>query len=256
MAAEKTAIEKDIEDYLNSQIKPGDDLTNLIANASMEALTGWESTVTATPSLNENVAEVYQNSFDIHQTLHKLPKGRYTLTAQAFQRCGWGAAGYDGGSGTNVNVYLYANENATKIHHIADCAQTEPLYTDGSDTPAYPYDSYDAQLGYFPNSMAGANVYFSADTLNYRVELSFFLQGEDKQDVTLGLRGGSTDGGWWTLFDNFTLRYHGNNAADYAFALDDLKAQIDATIADQTVTTELTDRIAADYARVDQAYAR
>lgn len=242
VATEKEAIEQMITEYVNSRLQPDTDITAMIENAGFDnGATGWTQVVDKTPTISEGVAEVYQGAFDIQQTLRNMPKGRYTLSVQAFQRCGWGLSGF--GNEDNIALTLYANENTKKCHHIGDFCSAEGYYVDPSGENGYPYDSYDAERGYYPNSMTGAAAAFAKSPDTYKTTLDFFLLGESKQDLTIGLRNDRSDGGWWCLFDNFTLYYHGNNASDYIDGLNELIAKLEATIDGEAITIECQNKV-------------
>lgn len=236
VAALKEKIENAIAAHLNAQIKPGDDLTHLLINPSFEDnANGWDTNGYDAPGgLGDKLAEYFQKNFNLSQTLRSMPKGRYTLTCQGFQRR------------STVNAVLYANNDEKLLHHVRDFEREEGLYSDGSGN--WPQDSNNDGM-FCPNSTAGSNTWFTSGETDedgnplYTNILDFFLLDGEKNDVTLGVK--SDNNGDWTLVDNFTLTYHGNNAEDYAPALEALIAELNEVITpengdEQYVTKKLS----------------
>lgn len=233
VAQAKDDIQSMIAAYLNAAIKPGDDLTYMIVNANFdENADGWDRNGYGNPGYNAQCVEYFQKNFNFSQTLKGMPKGRYTLTVQGYQRR------------STVNAVLYANENEKLLWNVKDQAQDPGFY---SEQEGYPYDSYDAAVGYYPNSMDGARAWFDAETEDgepfYTNKLDFFLTAAESNDLTIGVR--SSDNGDWCLFDNFTLVYHGNNASDYAVTLNELIEQIETLMEEGYPTEQLLKNVDA-----------
>lgn len=231
VAAAKDKIAGIIANYLNAAIKPQSDLTYLLVNPNFdENYNGWDMNGYNNPGYSYSEVEYFQKNFNVSQTLKAMPKGRYTLTVQGYQRR------------SEVNAVLYANENEVKLWNVRDKANDEG-YFPGAGDGAYPSDSYTEGVGYYPNSMEGARQWFDAFeedgvTPLYTNTLDFFLTESDVTDLTIGVK--SADNGDWCLFDNFTLYYHGNRAEDYANGLEELIEELDNTMAEGYVTVALT----------------
>ncbi len=220
VAAAKDKIATMIANYLNAAIKPNSDLTSMLVNPNFdENADGWDYEYNGqkvTPGYNFSEIEYFQKSFNVRQTLKAMPKGRYTLTVQGYQRR------------SEVNAVLYANENEVKLWNVRDKAN-ETGYFAGDGTGGYPNDSYSDGV-YYPNSMEGARQWFDAfeedgETPLYTNTLEFYLLDAETNDLTIGVK--SSDNGDWCLFDNFTLYYHGNSAKDYADGLKKLIDELD-----------------------------
>ncbi|MCQ2197051.1 MAG: hypothetical protein MJZ60_05990 [Bacteroidaceae bacterium] len=231
VAAAKDKIATMIANYLNASIKPNSDLTAMLVNPNFdENYDGWDYEFNGnkvTPGYSFSEIEYFQKSFNVRQTLKAMPKGRYTLTVQGYQRR------------STVNAVLYANENEVLLYNVRDFAN-ETGYFAGEGNGAYPSDSYDQNAGvYYPNSMEGARQWFDAvdeeGTPLYTNTLEFYLLDAEATDLTIGVK--SSDNGDWCLFDNFTLFYHGNSAKDYADGLQKLIDELDELMADGVVAT-------------------
>lgn len=235
----QTEVEDIVAAYMNATIVPNSDLTAMLINPNFDDnANGWNTNGYPNPKWADHVAEYFQQSFNLSQTLKKLPRGRYTLTCRGFQRRG------------TINAYLYANNEQVLLHNVRDFAAEPGFYSDGEN---YPYDSYTEGVGYYPNSTIGAYTWFNAEVEEpmYVNKLDFFLTEADQNDVIIGVR--SDDNGDWCLFDDFQLYYHGNNAADYADALNELMAQLDEKMEDGYPTAALKKDATAAKAAAKQA---
>ena len=227
VAAFKDEVAGMIAQYLNAAIKPGSDLTNYIVNANFDDnANGWDLNGFTNPGYSFSEVEYFQKNFNMSQTLKSMPKGHYTLTAQAFQR------------GSTAAV-LYANDNVLQVADILS-PQSSQAYFPGEGN--WIYDIYDESTGFYsPNSMEGARQWF--DAVNdegmpfYTNTLDFFLTENDVNDLTIGIRSDNNTN--WCLFDNFTLYYHGNNASDYADGLNKLIEELDGLMAEGYPTAKL-----------------
>lgn len=216
-----------IAQYQNTAIKPNSDLTSLLLNPNFdENADGWDRNGFDNPGYSYSEVEYFQKNFNMSQTLKAMPKGRYTLTAQAFQR------------GSSAAV-LYANENEMQVADVWS-PQSTVAYFPGEDN--WIYDSYDSSTGYFsPNSMEGARQWFDALDENgtplYTHTLEFFLTEQEVTDLTIGIRSDNNTN--WCLFDNFTLYYHGNSAKDYADGINKLINELDQMMDEGYPTAKL-----------------
>ena len=230
VVAFKDEVASMIAQYLNAAIKPGSDLTNLIVNANFDDnANGWDLNGFANPGYSYSEVEYFQKNFNVSQTLKSLPKGRYTLTVQGYQRH------------SHITAVLYANENETLLWDVKALANSTGYFA-GDGAGGYPNDSYDSATGlYWPNSMEGARQWFDAvdeeGTPLYTNTLEFFLTEQEATDLTIGVRcNNNTD---WCLFDNFTLFYHGNKATDYADGIYKLIEELDELMAEGYPTAKL-----------------
>ncbi len=228
VAAAKDAIASMIANYLNASIKPGDDLTAMISNPNFEEnADGWDRNGFDNPGYSYSCVEYFQKNFNFSQTLKGMPKGRYTLTCQGYQR-----------RGSGINAVLYANDNEILLHDVRDEAR-DPGYF--GDDGAYPHDSHGDE-GFYPNSMEGASLWFAAEDVEeplYLNKLDFFLTDSESTDLTIGVRSSANSD--WCLFDNFQLIYHGNRAEDYAEAIQELIEEINELMQEGYPTKTLND---------------
>ena len=204
------------------------EVTNLIYNPSFQLYTmnddgtatlslsndGWtiEGGGGATSGLN---FEVFDDSTDIHQTLHGLPAGYYRLVFNGFYRAGditpAALARRDsvGGMPLNAEVYLKSGENqwTETLHSIFDEVYEGPKYDDGdsfiSDTLLT--DMADMVYRIIVNNVAGARAAFE----DGRYESSFSFQVAEGEEPVLGMRKMSKIMHDWTCIDNFRLYYLG-----------------------------------------------
>ncbi len=228
-----------IADYLGTEgnIKDGDDVSILIRNNDFDTdFSGWtyntapnwggdgnagggENTLEGKPTMAEIAsgnAEYYWTAFDINQTIKSMPVGLYKLTLQVFERD-------DAGDGIDAVMYasIGGSEQTELVTDIYRDAQDEMQYSTGAGASVWPDDTYTDGIGYTPNSMAGANVYFYEGLYT----TTFNILVTERGDLTIGLRkDNATD---WVLFDTFRLVYQGNSADVYADYIDELIAQAD-----------------------------
>lgn len=142
-------------------------------------LPAWQGVVSAT---NEGVAEIWNGAFRTYQVLPDMPAGEYTLTANAFYRCG------------NND---YARENMKG-------AETSPeLYTASifiNDTKKAVAGLFDGGVETAPNSMAEANAAFEAG-----LYLNTVTTNHPGGDLVIGIMNTGSYHDEWCCFDNFKL---------------------------------------------------
>ncbi|MDE7386986.1 MAG: hypothetical protein K2N28_07590 [Muribaculaceae bacterium] len=137
---------------------------------------GWQGAITA---IADGVGEVYNGAFNLYQTINDCPAGEYTLTANAFYRCGYNEFAKENMTdGKNHNAYIYIN--STKV-------AVEGLFDNHPDAA--------------PNSTGEAsNAFGNGEYLN---TVKFTLA--EAGDIVIGITntGGYNDE--WCCFDNFKL---------------------------------------------------
>lgn len=170
------------------------DLTFMLQNADLAAATGWSES----PTISYGVGEFYEKTFDMNQTLTKMPAGAYELKAQGFQRPGTSANVYTAwNNGTdNVTTTLYMRSVSTKLCNIMADAQSKKL--GGAESTV-------ATNVYIPNNMQAASIYFGKGLYENAVSDTLKRQASLK----IGLKCTSSSSSYWTIFDNFRLYYHG-----------------------------------------------
>ena len=159
-------------------------------------LPSWQGHIAA---VGDGVGEVWNAAFNLYQVIPDLPAGEYTLSANAFYRCGkndFAKANMTAEKPENYSAYIYINGTTKKV---------AGLFDGGKETA--------------PNSMAEANAAFAAGEY-----LNTVTVNHPGGDLVLGIKntGGYDDE--WCCFDNFTLT--GPNGAiavpngDFAQGLD------------------------------------
>lgn len=136
---------------------------------------GWQGVVTAS---SDGVAEIWNGAFRLYQVFNNMPAGEYTLSCNAFYRCGnndFSKANMP----TNADLYkayIFVNDNQKKVAGLFD----------GRDTA--------------PNGRAEANAAFSAG--EYANELTVNHPGGD---MVIGIANTGCYDDEWCCFDNFKL---------------------------------------------------
>jgi len=157
--------------------------------------TGWTEG-TAIPTVNSTYqnAEFFKKKNSALQTISNLPAGSYKLTVQAFFRPkGNNQAEIDKHkNGTEViEGYVVAGEEEIKI---------KSLFSE-------PNNATVGQSNGYPNSMEGANAYFTTYPESYMNEVCFTIT--DQTTIQIGIDVRSGDGDRWACWDNFKLYKEG-----------------------------------------------
>ena len=135
----------------------------------------WQGALAAT---DFGVAEVWCGAFNLYQVIPDLPAGDYTLTANAFYRCGNNdfAKSYQTGKPELNTTVIYAGEATQTVKGLFEGRTTAP------------------------NSLAEANDAFNAG--EYVNTLTFKHNGGD---LAIGIRNTGCYDDEWSAFDNFKL---------------------------------------------------
>lgn len=192
--AETKALQNALTQFMNDNAseETGYDFTSYLTNPEMETnTTGWTATV-GTASFQYNVAEFYDQDFDISQTV-KVPNGHYKITVQGFYRTAGNDSGASYKAGTEtIPALFYANKAQTPLLS---------LYTFTSDTMGITSDQV---LNGYVNMRVSSDEAF---TNGYYVnELDVIVLDST---LTLGLKVEGHEGSSWCAFRNFTLTYYG-----------------------------------------------
>ena len=203
-----------VEAYQKSQIdlaqagQPAN-LTFLITNSSFTRYNiGWQGAeipavrttadVMATYVGYENeTAEQFSRSFDIWQELLHMPRGTYTLTANAFYRAGAISDAYNAWQAESpsiMNAQLYLGNASTAIMN---------LYS----SDAYTYSPYN-----YPDNLSSASTAFNTHDRYADNSVTFTLATDDSP-LRLGIRKLNTIDADWVAYDHFQLHYLGDATA-------------------------------------------
>ncbi len=184
--------------------------TPLITNASYDddESDGWSGT---SATVDYGVAEIYSwdaNTFDYYQTISSLPQGVYRVGVTGFYR-----------SGTNaVDCENYLNGAATQYVtlYATGGGQTNtaplPLQHSGVSSTSLGGSTYSSSLGYVPNSMEAANIYFEAGQYTPAQTL---ISVDSEGTLTIGLQKTQSATDNWAIWDNWTLEYLGAGSDAY-----------------------------------------
>jgi len=191
--AENGKINTEVKNYPEPSTSNSDH-TSFIVNPNFEGSTtsGWEGT-TMTTDYEE--VEKWNANFDFHQSIEGLPEGEYLLTCQGFYRLGSSnnAIAQRSKGNESLNAILYATstlESAnTNLPSILDEAGKKGAV--GINTT----------LGYIPNTMEQAAIYFTAGL--YPASLKVRVDADGK--LTIGVKKSTLVSNDWTIFDNFRL---------------------------------------------------
>ena len=196
------------------------DATALIKNPNFDdaSYDGWDGTapnMTGSGSHGPaNVAEHYNKTFDTYQTLTGLPNGVYAMKAHTFFR--GTLDDYLNNLNQNCYPYLYAVTSDTLkalFNNAWAPLNTESMAgdTEFGTTASESSTVLNGQTVYIPNDPSAFRLYEERGMY----ETNLFFEVTDGQ-ATLGIKKdnleGTTD---WAVFDTFTLKFYGNEAASF-----------------------------------------
>ena len=183
------------------------DITHLLTNADFAdgTLAGWTLTTNATTyrgTLAYGCFEVWNHTFRLSQTLPGMPRGKYTLQVQGFYRNG----GKANSASTDVNALLFIGNETTPIAPISRAANAAT-----SDGDWYAYETNKN----VPNNMEAAAAAFNT-LRRYRPttsvnSLAVTYDPEEDGVLTLGLKKTKAVNDDWTIINQFTLIYTGED---------------------------------------------
>ena len=174
-----------LADYFTAMMDEDTEWTSLITNADFSSMdaTGWQG---STPSLESNVGEFFNCTFNTYQNLTGLENGYYLLYVQGFYRDGSASEAYERSTQgeTVLRTYLYANSSKVLLRS---------LYSDGEDMGT--------ANGYADNrTQAEAAFNTSADTY-----ANYLIAEVDDGTLRIGLRKTASSTYDWACFNNFRL---------------------------------------------------
>lgn len=198
---------------------PGTSFTYKIVNPGFDDNTkdGWTFD-TAEPGVNFNVMEVYNATFNVHQTITGLPAGTYKLTVSGFHRAkvNDGGAAYNAGTEV-INAALYASTSEeTKETFLPSLYSIKGVTVTGGGK----------LLNGYVDNMEGANQAFGAGNYtNVTVRGIVVTDGS----LTIGVKTlGDRVDRCWTIWDNFQLTYQGEGeSAVFQEMIDEVEQKLD-----------------------------
>lgn len=212
------------------------DLTHIIENPSFDNddMTGWKGTTAGFNTADATgVAELYnQANFDFYQILTGLNNGMYKVGVTGFYRAGKPDNAYtlytSENPSENLHVFLYAKsgENQASVQLSSICeGMSENKIDIGSNRESMVGNTY-----YVPNDMVSAAAYLTASRYT---PTEVYIKVTDGT-LRLGLQKNRHISADWTLFDNFTLTYYGDDSnkqpTDNAVGISTTEKDMETTI--------------------------
>lgn len=217
------------------------DITHLLVNPGFDNNTpdGWRGIGT----INHRVVEFYQRTFDMRQRVAGLPAGKYVLKAQGFERprSNDGGAAYRAGT-EQISAHIYAKANSFPERS----ASFRSLYqhtVSGTGT-----------IGGYLNTMAAASTYFHASAQNFAITVSDILLNQG-DTLVIGAKSDFQQSGYWALFDNFRLEYHGQFTADDLAVSINQQIDIAQSLLEKKIQNSVRDQINTAIVNAQQALA-
>ena len=228
---------------LAGEIKPGTDITFLLNNPGFTTgtttnPTGWtinNGSMTELRTSTHNI-ETYHKAFDLSQTLKQMPAGVYDVTLQGFAR-------HDDANDTE-STWLYGGITKAFLIDLDNDVEQKVTeenrnYVEGMTQMGD--SNYDNSRGitmddegntlYQCNGMTGAYYWFQAtnpktDELFYTNHVKVIL--DKVGDLTIGIHCQSVND--WVIFDNFALKYMGQDAEVLVAQLQEKLDEFDALV--------------------------
>lgn len=149
---------------------------------------GWQGVIGA---VGEGVGEVWNGAFRLYQVVADAPAGEYTLTCNAFYRCGNNDYTVENmpGNADLHKAYIFLGDAKEAVEGLYDNGQTRPA--EGED--------FDAAK-HAPNLLGEANAAFAAG--KYVNTVKFSHKGGN---LVFGIANPGCYNDEWTAFDNFIL---------------------------------------------------
>lgn len=189
------------------------DLTSKIVNANYDDgnNNGWSGTA---PGFGYGAAEHYNKTYNSYQQLTGMSNGVYAISLSAFYRSGWADVSYQHWKNKDAKadyakIYAVTGEDSVRTAIMSPFEGIAPNDSKGGNESTVVDGDY---TYYIPNNMETAANYFNAGFYADNKVLIGITDGT----LTIGLEKTQTsDGGDWTLFDNWKLTYYGNKADAY-----------------------------------------
>lgn len=215
------------------------DMTSLIQNSTYdEGVSGWSGDEAAWGGDQGAIAELFGKNFNYYQEFSGLPAGTYEVSVQAFYRSGSAANDYSTLDSINTShAFLYAAAingtdsvmNAKAIQRLASITKNEAYIAEGfvgsieesmegyavayTDTVDKGTESESYLRTFVPNTMGTANDQFMN---GYFADNKVIVKLAEGETLRIGLLKTTLVENDWTIFDNWTLTYFGNNSGKEA----------------------------------------
>lgn len=184
---------------------PVQDMSYMIKDYDFKSTDGWTTTHNYTTyNARYAIAEQYDCTFDVYQTVTGLPTGWYNLTCQAF---------YKNRQGDQNTVYpvLYAQSGGTTA------SKKVMYYTDDKEALDYMHlttitENFAGKTPHwdegYPSNYGTAHLAFEYGLYKDNSVWIYVADGT----LRVGIRKLNASSKDWTAFDNFQLMYYGENA--------------------------------------------
>ena len=163
---------------------------------------GWTWTNSGNCNTRCECMEVWNGTFDIHQTIKNAPQGKYRLSVQAYFRTGdnnWAYQDYVNHQ-ESITAYLYADKTEQKLVSVYSASMTQDIG-----------NCFESGGKYFPNGMESARIFF--DNGKYWNTIEFEASG----DFDIGLKCSEQNYSSWAIWDNWKLEYYGDSADIFGY---------------------------------------
>ena len=163
---------------------------------------GWTWTNSGNCNTRCECMEVWNGTFDIHQTIKNAPQGKYRLSVQAYFRTGdnnWAYQDYVNHQ-ESITAYLYADKTEQKLVSVYSASMTQDIG-----------NCFESGGKYFPNGMESARIFF--DNGKYWNTIEFETGG----DFDIGLKCSKQNYSSWAIWDNWKLEYYGDSADIFGY---------------------------------------
>ena len=251
-----------MKEYIFGNIQPGTDITFLLENpgftkGTTSSPTGWDINMGSLTELRASThnIETYHKKFDLSQTLPDMPAGVYDITLQGFVR-------HDDG-GDPTLTYLYGGMSKANLISLDDdveqkVTEENRIFYDGGPNAPMGDSNYDNSRGvnmddegntlYQCNGMTGAYYWFQ-ETNPKTGELYYTnhvkVLHEKQGDLVIGIHSDSEHD--WVIWDNFAIKYIGQDNSVIREQLEETLAQLaDVCSADEAFLTAKATQLAEE----------
>lgn len=206
-------LKTELKESRKLRVVAGVDITYMITNPSFDTGTGEGWTGAKTVSKDNMNCESYQGTFDMYQEIEAPKTGVYEISAQAFHRVAANdvaSVAYGNGS-EDITAVLYANNLESKFASPYTYGMDAES---GGDPADYKYTNADGKDVYIPNSMKGFAAACAENPEAYKTTV--LVYAEEGDPIRLGVRETvrpSSNAGDWAIWDNFTAKFVGDDAA-------------------------------------------
>ncbi|MCR4958307.1 MAG: dockerin type I repeat-containing protein [Prevotella sp.] len=208
-------------------------MTTMIVNFSFDngdCTTGWSGTAFGRGGTVSDGAEQFDKTYDTYQTISGLAPGIYAVGVNGYYRAGsyGGEAEYhwlaNDEESRAAKLYGVVGDNyfETSIVNVLSGAQPEKQPV-GDLAVSYTDENGNPVTVYAPNSMAAGD-YYIHNLHQYANKL--YVTVDETGELTIGVKKSTYIYEDWSMFDDFSLTYYGNNVDEQELLL----SQIDNTV--------------------------